>query len=153
VVSLLSGKNIPTAHTKIRLGGIGPVLAQLIEEATSIECRATVLGHLQRGGSPSASDRVLATRYGVKTAQLAMAGQHGLMVCLKGQDIETVPLNLVARGTRTVPAERPTSANSPRFRVFPWAINRIRLLNAPGFLRGLIIFLVALWGIEPQLPP
>ncbi|MGI6129036.1 MAG: 6-phosphofructokinase [bacterium] len=97
-------QEIPTAHTKIRLGGIGPVLAQLIEEATSIECRATVLGHLQRGGSPSASDRVLATRYGVKTAQLAMAGQHGLMVCLKGQDIETVPLNLVARGTRTVPA-------------------------------------------------
>ncbi|NLG86737.1 MAG: 6-phosphofructokinase [Firmicutes bacterium] len=98
-------QHIPTAHTKIRLGGIGPVLAQLIEETTSIECRATVLGHLQRGGSPSASDRVLATRYGVKAAQLAMDGQHGLMVCLKGQDIESVPLDLVARGTRTVPPD------------------------------------------------
>ncbi len=98
-------QHIPTAHTKIRLGGIGPVLAELIEDASGFECRATVLGHLQRGGSPSASDRVLATRYGVMAAELAMSGQHGLMVCLKGQDIKTVPLDLVARGTRTVPPD------------------------------------------------
>lgn len=98
-------QQIPTAHTKIRLGGIGPVLAGLIENVTGIECRAIVLGHLQRGGSPSAFDRVLATRYGVMAAELAMSGQHGLMVCLKGQDIEAVPLDLAVRGTRSVPPE------------------------------------------------
>lgn len=97
-------KEIPSAHTRFRLGGIGSVVAELIENASGIECRATVLGHLQRGGSPSAFDRVLATRYGVMAAELAMSGQHGLMVCLKGQDIKAVPIHRVARGTRAVPA-------------------------------------------------
>ncbi|NMA54397.1 MAG: ATP-dependent 6-phosphofructokinase [Firmicutes bacterium] len=98
-------REIPGAHHRFRLGGIGAIIAGLIEQATGIECRATVLGHLQRGGSPSAFDRILATRYGVMAAQLAMSGQHGLMVCLKGQEIEAVPIHLVARGTRPVPTE------------------------------------------------
>lgn len=98
-------QHVPTAHNKIRLGGIGSTLAELIEGTTGIESRAIVLGHLQRGGSPSAFDRVLATRYGVMAAELALAGQHSLMVCLRGQDVEAVPLELVVRGTRRVPPE------------------------------------------------
>ena len=98
-------REVPGAHDRYRLGGIGSVVAGLIEDAAGVECRATVLGHLQRGGSPSAFDRLLATRYGVVAAQLALFGQHNLMVCLQGQDVKAVPIHLVARGTRSVPVE------------------------------------------------
>jgi len=70
-----------------RLGGVAERLCKLIEDKTGIESRAVVLGHTQRGGTPTAFDRVLSTRYGIKAAELAISGQTGKLVALHGQDI------------------------------------------------------------------
>ncbi|HEV3260110.1 MAG TPA: ATP-dependent 6-phosphofructokinase [Gemmataceae bacterium] len=77
----------------VKLGGIGEILAGLIEERVGIETRHVTLGHLQRGGPPSAYDRVLATRFGIKAGELVVAGRFGQMAALKGNDIEAVPLS------------------------------------------------------------
>ncbi len=89
-------------HTKeldafghVRLGGIGEALCKEIEKTSGIESRAVVLGYIQRGGTPSAYDRVLATRYGVKAVELAMSGQFGKMAALRGADIVGVDLDMV----------------------------------------------------------
>lgn len=74
------------------LGGIGESIAQIIEERTKIETRVVTLGHLQRGGTPSAYDRVLGTRLGVHAGRLAIKGEFGKMVALKGTKIVSVPL-------------------------------------------------------------
>ena len=76
----------------VQLGGIGEIVAKEIERRTGYETRATVLGHIQRGGSPTAFDRVLGTRYGVKAVDLIDARQTGMMVCLLGNAITAVPL-------------------------------------------------------------
>jgi 6-phosphofructokinase 1 len=75
-----------------RLGGIGQALGREIEQRTGFETRVTTLGHVQRGGTPTATDRVLATRYGVKAAELAMAGEFGRMTALHGSEMTSVPL-------------------------------------------------------------
>lgn len=75
-----------------RLGGVAYRLAPLIEELTGFETRVTVLGHIQRGGTPSALDRVLATRFGAAAADFAVAGQSGVMVALQGTQLVPVPL-------------------------------------------------------------
>jgi len=75
-----------------RLGGIGSALATELERVTGYEARTVVLGHIQRGGTPTATDRVLATRYGVEAAKRVVAGQTGVMVALKGERIDAVPL-------------------------------------------------------------
>jgi len=85
-----------------RLGGIGNVLAKEIERATGFETRAVVLGHIQRGGSPTALDRMLATRYGLGATDAVHAGKFGDMVALKGTDIVTVPLKDAIQRTRLV---------------------------------------------------
>jgi len=85
-----------------RLGGIGDLVAGEIEKRTEMESRATVLGHLQRGGSPTSYDRVLATRFGVKAVELFQAGQYDQMVCLRGNQIESVPLAEAVKGTKRV---------------------------------------------------
>jgi 6-phosphofructokinase 1 len=90
-------------HT--RLGGIGNLLAAELEKRTGFETRAVVLGHTQRGGTPTAFDRVLATRYGVAAITLAHEGRFGLMVALKGNDIRAVPIAEAVAGTRYVPPE------------------------------------------------
>lgn len=77
----------------VKLGGIGEVLAGLIEERLGFETRHVTLGHLQRGGPPSAYDRVLATRFGIKAAELVLEGQFGRMAALKGNDVVAVPLS------------------------------------------------------------
>jgi phosphofructokinase-like protein len=78
------------AFGHVRLGGIGEVLCKKIEELTGIESRAVVLGHIQRGGSPTAFDRVLGTRYGVKAVELAADGKFGNMVSLRGTEVTAV---------------------------------------------------------------
>jgi len=75
-----------------RLGGVAFQLAPRLEQLTGFETRVTVLGHLQRGGSPTAFDRVLATRLGVAAADLAIAGEHKIMVAMRSANIEPVPL-------------------------------------------------------------
>ena len=80
------------AFGHVRLGGIGAVLAQEIEKRTGYETRATVLGHIQRGGTPNAFDRVLATRFGVAAVEAVHDGAYGTMVALRDGDIVRVPL-------------------------------------------------------------
>jgi phosphofructokinase-like protein len=77
----------------VRLGGIGVELAREIESTTGYETRATILGHVQRGGTPTAYDRVLATRFGVAAMDAAAAGRFGQMVALRGPSIVEVPLS------------------------------------------------------------
>ena len=78
------------AFGHVRLGGVGNAIADLIEKKTGFETRAVVLGHIQRGGSPTANDRILATRLGLQAAKLVIARKFGTMVALKGtQIIET----------------------------------------------------------------
>ncbi len=84
-----------------RLGGIGAALAVEIEERTGYETRVTTLGHVQRGGTPTATDRLLATRYGVHAADLVMAGASGRMVALHGTEMTSIPLEEVD-GVKTV---------------------------------------------------
>ncbi len=85
-----------------RLGGIGNLLAHEIEHRTGFETRAVVLGHIQRGGTPTAFDRVLATRYGVGAIDLVHQGKFGQMVALRGTDIISIPLADAIKGTRIV---------------------------------------------------
>ncbi|MBP1327137.1 6-phosphofructokinase 1 [Leucobacter exalbidus] len=89
-----------------RLGGVAETLAPLIEQHTGIETRATVLGHVQRGGSPTAFDRVLATRTGMAAADAARSGQWGTMAALKGDRVEMVPLEEAVGRLKTVPVAR-----------------------------------------------
>ena len=86
----------------VRLGGIGETLGKLIEEKTGYETRVTVLGHIQRGGSPSAFDRVLGTRFGVKAYELIKEKKFGRMVSLKGNQIVDVPLEDATAKLKTV---------------------------------------------------
>jgi 6-phosphofructokinase 1 len=87
----------------VRLGGVGAVLGREIEARTGFQTRVTVLGHIQRGGAPSAFDRVLGTRFGVKACELALAGVFGRMVALQGSKIAQVPLSEVVKERKFVP--------------------------------------------------
>jgi phosphofructokinase-like protein len=88
-----------------RLGGIGHQLEREIEQRTGFETRATVLGHVQRGGTPTAFDRVLATRLGLAAIESAHDGAWGMMTALRGTQIELVPLAEAVAKLRTVPVE------------------------------------------------
>lgn len=94
------------AFGRPRLGGIGEMLAPLIEEATGIETRATTLGHIQRGGTPSAFDRVLATRFGMSAINLVNDEKWGYMVALRGTEIVRVNFEEALGQLKTVPPER-----------------------------------------------
>ncbi|HDH96440.1 MAG TPA: ATP-dependent 6-phosphofructokinase, partial [Proteobacteria bacterium] len=85
-------KVVKTSHDQIRLGGVGDWLAKRIEQALNLETRVTVLGHIQRGGTPTAFDRVLATRFGSAAVHAVARREFGVMVCLKTPDVKTVPL-------------------------------------------------------------
>ena len=76
----------------VRLGGIGQRLADEIEERTGYEARMTALGHILRGGSPSAYDRVIATRFGIEAIDAVHEGDFGKMVALRGTDVVRVPI-------------------------------------------------------------
>jgi 6-phosphofructokinase 1 len=89
----------------VRLGGIGNTLAAEIESRTGFETRAVILGHTQRGGSPTAFDRMLATRYGIGAIDLVHAGKFGRMVALKGTEITSVPISDAVSRTRYVSQE------------------------------------------------
>jgi len=86
----------------VRLGGISQVLAKAIEQRTGYETRFVVLGHIQRGGTPTAHDRVLATRFGVYAAEMAHQGDFGNMAALVGNKIASVPLLEAASRIKTV---------------------------------------------------
>jgi ATP-dependent phosphofructokinase / diphosphate-dependent phosphofructokinase len=87
----------------VRLGGVGHVLATEIESRTGFETRVTVLGHVQRGGTPTPRDRILATRYGLEAADLVHGERWGLMAALRGDDIVAVPLREAVAELKKVP--------------------------------------------------
>ena len=89
----------------VRLGGVGETLAREIEARTGFETRVTTLGHIQRGGSPTAHDRVLATRYGLMAADMVYAGSWGQMAALHGDTIVAVPIADAVAELKTVPDE------------------------------------------------
>jgi 6-phosphofructokinase 1 len=86
----------------VRLGGVGQILAREVERRTGLETRYVVLGHIQRGGTPSAFDRVLASRYGVGAIDLVHKGGFGSMVALRGNDIISIPLTEAINKNRLV---------------------------------------------------
>jgi 6-phosphofructokinase 1 len=88
-----------------RLGGVAAVVAARLEELTGFEARVTVLGHIQRGGTPSAADRVLGSRLGVAAADLVAAGRFGRMVALRGTQIVDVALEDACGAMRPVPPD------------------------------------------------
>jgi 6-phosphofructokinase 1 len=92
-------------HVTLSQRGVGEALAREIEQRTGFETRVTVLGHIQRGGTPTPRDRVLATRYGLKAAELAQNGQYGQMAALRGDDIVAVSLEEATAELKTVPPE------------------------------------------------
>jgi phosphofructokinase-like protein len=90
-------------HVRLSERGVGAALAREIETRTGYETRVTVLGHVQRGGSPTPRDRILATRYGLKAADLVEAGKFGRMAALHGDEIVDVPLKDATAKLKTVP--------------------------------------------------
>jgi 6-phosphofructokinase 1 len=92
-------------HVTLSKRGVGEILSREIEERTGFETRVTVLGHIQRGGTPTPRDRVLATRYGLKAAELAHAGQFGQMAALRGDEIVSVSLEEATAELKTVPPD------------------------------------------------
>jgi ATP-dependent phosphofructokinase / diphosphate-dependent phosphofructokinase len=101
---MVVARTIADSHEKIRLGGIAHVVGAHLEEMTGLETRVTVLGHIQRGGSPTSFDRLLGTRYGVHAANLALDGNYGRMVALRNNTITDVPLTDAAM-SRPVPLD------------------------------------------------
>jgi phosphofructokinase-like protein len=92
-------------HVVLSKRGVGDALARQIEQRTGYETRVTVLGHIQRGGSPTPRDRVLATRFGLKAADLAVAEEFGQMAALRGDDVVAVPLEEATAELKVVPRE------------------------------------------------
>jgi ATP-dependent phosphofructokinase / diphosphate-dependent phosphofructokinase len=93
-------------HVRLASRGVGQMLAEEIEQRTGKEARCTVLGHIQRGGTPTAFDRVLATRFGVHAVRALADGEFGSMVALRGTDIIRVPLAEATSTLKVVPPER-----------------------------------------------
>ena len=93
-------------HARLANRGIGQLLADEIEKRTGKEARTAVLGHIQRGGTPTAFDRVLATRFGVHAIEAVHDGAFGVMVALRATDIIRVPLTEATKEIKTVPPER-----------------------------------------------
>ena len=100
-------KIVADSPEPVRLGGISHQIARQIEEATDIECRVAQLGHLQRGGSPSSADRILATRLAVRSMELVADGQFNHMVATKGEEIVAVPIEKVMGRQKLVPRDSP----------------------------------------------
>jgi 6-phosphofructokinase len=107
-----SEKAIETARAKVEevrgfLGTSTLSLTEELEARTSLESRVTILGHLQRGGTPSAADRLLATRLGAAAADVIEAGQSGVMIAARGESAEPVPLEDIVGKRKTVPLDHP----------------------------------------------
>ena len=102
---VVTAKDASDSFGHVRLGGIGVKLEMEIERRTGYETRATILGHIQRGGTPTAYDRVLATRFGIAAIDCASDRDYGKMVALRGPAIERVPLTDAVDQLKTIDAE------------------------------------------------
>src|SRR5213083_2131137 len=101
-----AGEQDEFGHVRLSQRGVGDALGREIEKRTGYETRVTVLGHVQRGGSPTPRDRVLATRFGLKAADLAHEQRFGQMASLQGDRVVEVPLKDATAELKTVPPER-----------------------------------------------
>ncbi|MDO4542201.1 MAG: ATP-dependent 6-phosphofructokinase [Bacillota bacterium] len=99
---VIAAKNPGNTYNAFRLGGIGDALAQRIAVVGNLEVRSTVLGHLQRGGSPAPFDRILSSRYGVAALEAAAGGDSDIMVCLRNNEITTVSLAKATKAPKSV---------------------------------------------------
>jgi 6-phosphofructokinase 1 len=97
----------PTSPDPIRLGGVGRFVAEQVQRLTGLEARAIVLGHVQRGGTPTARDRLLATQFGYHAFELLVAGRFNRLVVHGGGRIDSIPIAEVADKVRTVPPDDP----------------------------------------------
>jgi 6-phosphofructokinase 1 len=107
-----SDKELEAARARVdeirgHLGSATLALSQALEERTKLESRVTILGHLQRGGTPSAADRLLATRLGAATADVIAAGRSGVMIAARGEEAVPVPLADIVGKRKTVPLDHP----------------------------------------------
>lgn len=98
-------KIVEDSPEKLRFGGIAHLIADEIEEATEIECRVAILGHLQRGGTPTPLDRILATQFAIKSMELVVHKQFNQMVAIKGSEITAVPIKNVMGKQKLVPQD------------------------------------------------
>jgi 6-phosphofructokinase 1 len=103
----MARETIPGRPEPLRLGGIGQWVATELENCIGLEARAMVLGHLQRGGTPTAYDRILATRYGVMASDHCLDGAFGRMVRLRAGEIESLPMAEIPDGQRVIPHASP----------------------------------------------
>lgn len=103
--NFLSSEQFNKIFQHERLGGIGQLVAQKIEEMTQIETRVTALGYVQRGGTPTSFDRILATRFGISALDLVMRGEFGQMVALHGNSITKVPIEYAVSGIKLLSEE------------------------------------------------
>ena len=100
-----------------KLGGVGPKIAKQLEELAGLEARNTTLGYMQRGGTPTAFDRVLSTKYGTKAMQLAMEGKFGTLAVIKNGKLDSVPLEDVVGNNKEVGAVSGNTAESNQRKV------------------------------------
>jgi len=103
-------ETIETSPDPVRLGGVSQVLAENLKSRLESEVRTTILGHVQRGGTPTPFDRVLSTGFGAKAAQMVEAGEFGRMVAFKNNTMTSIPLEHVADKVRTVSLDSPAIA-------------------------------------------
>jgi len=106
------GQTVEDSPDPVRLGGVGHVLANQLRDLVSSEVRTTVLGHMQRGGTPTSFDRTLSTAFGAYAAAMVAAKETGRMVALQGGRLTSVPLEEVANKTRTIPRDHPMLATA-----------------------------------------
>ena len=100
-ITVQNVRNNGTGVDNNKLGGIGQVVARQLEELTGLEARTTTLGYVQRGGTPTAYDRVLSTKYGAKAMELALNGKFGVLVVIKNGKLDTATLeDVVGKNTK-----------------------------------------------------
>ncbi|MGB1124766.1 MAG: 6-phosphofructokinase [Phycisphaeraceae bacterium] len=102
----------PTSPDPIRLGGIGHVITEQVEDATGVETRNTVLGYIQRGGTPVPEDRVLATQFGHHAIRTLLSGQPNRLIVMHGREVTHAPLAAAAGKQRTIPLDHPLLATA-----------------------------------------
>lgn len=110
----VKGKKEAARERELATAGRTLKLAQSLEHLTGLEARVTILGHLQRGGTPSAADRLLATRLGTAAADQIAKGQYGVMVAVRGEGVAPVPLEEVAGKIKTVPLDHASIKSARR---------------------------------------
>ena len=100
-ITIMGKRDNGTGVDNTRLGGVGQVVAQQLQELTGLEARNTTLGYMQRGGTPTAFDRVLSTKYGTKAMELALEGKFGTLAIIKNGKLDSVSLEeVVGKNTK-----------------------------------------------------